>query len=234
MSIRLMSYNIKHCRNEQTHEIDFDAVSDVIRRSGAEIVGLNEVYDEPAAHRFGRQPQELARRLGFNAFFAQAIVASGCPYGNALLTRFPILDARVIPIPDPEPRAYNGYYESRCILLADLDVPGGLRVCVSHFGLNPDEQENAVRTACDAVRDRRFILMGDMNMTPENPLLNPLRARLFDTAERFPTPLLSFPSGEPECKIDYIFTSPDLSVCSADIPAELVSDHRPHVAEIQA
>ena len=233
MGIRLMSYNIKHCRNEQTHKIDFDAVADVIRRSGAEIIGLNEVYDEPAALRFGRQPQELARRLGFHAFFARAIVASGCPYGNALLTRFPILDARAIPIPDPETKAYNGYYESRCVLQADLDVPGGLRVCVSHFGLNPDEQENAVRTVCDAIRDRRCILMGDMNMTPENSLLNPLRARLSDTAEHFSAPLLSFPSGKPECKIDYIFTSPDLFVCSADIPAESVSDHRPYVAEVR-
>ena len=34
-------------------------------------------------------------------------------------------------------------------------------------------------------------------------------------------------------EIDYIFTSNDLAVHSADIPAIVSSDHRPYVAEIE-
>ena len=139
MSIKLMSYNITHCESELTHKIDFDAFADVIRRSGADVIGLNEVYDEVEEHKLCRQPYELAKRLGFNVFFAPALVLFGMPYGNALLSRFPIFDARVIPVPDSEKPAYDGYYETRCVLQAELEVLGGLRVCVTHFGLNPDE-----------------------------------------------------------------------------------------------
>ena len=176
---------------------------------------------------------ELAKRLGYHVYFAQALVLFGTPYGNTLLSRFPILNARTVPIPDPEPHACDGYYETRCVLQAELDVPGGLRVCVTHFGLNSDEHANAVQTVCGAIRDKRCILMGDMNVTPENPILSPIRARMFDTAELFREPMMSFPSDKPDRKIDYIFTSRDWNVLSADIPAELVSDHRPYVAEIE-
>jgi endonuclease/exonuclease/phosphatase family metal-dependent hydrolase len=34
-------------------------------------------------------------------------------------------------------------------------------------------------------------------------------------------------------KIDYIFVSPDVRVVSADIPATVASDHRPHVATVE-
>ena len=232
MSLKLMSYNIAHCQNFLTHEVDYDAVADVIRRSGADIIGLNEVYDDAEKRKYSRQPLELAQRLGFQVFFAPALVLFGMPYGNALLSRFPILRTSVIPVPDPETPAYDGYYETRCVLRAELDVPGGLCVCVTHFGLNPDEHANSVRTLGEVIRDQRFILMGDMNVTPDNPVLAPIRERLYDTAELFGKPLMSWPSDKPDRKIDYIFTSHDLKTLSADIPAELASDHRPYVAEI--
>jgi endonuclease/exonuclease/phosphatase family metal-dependent hydrolase len=54
-----------------------------------------------------------------------------------------------------------------------------------------------------------------------------------DTADVFTEELWSFPSDVPRGKIDYVFVSPDVTVLSADIPALVVSDHRPHVAEIQ-
>lgn len=57
--------------------------------------------------------------------------------------------------------------------------------------------------------------------------------RLRDTAESFTAPKLSFPSDAPRVKIDYIFTSPDLTVTEADIPALIASDHRPHTATLE-
>ena len=75
--------------------------------------------------------------------------------------------------------------------------------------------------------------MGDMNVTPDNPVLMPIRERMFDTATLFRQPLMSWPSDKPDRKIDYIFTSRDPNVVSADIPEELVSDHRPYVSEIE-
>jgi endonuclease/exonuclease/phosphatase family metal-dependent hydrolase len=75
--------------------------------------------------------------------------------------------------------------------------------------------------------------MGDFNLPPRSPTLSPIRERLYDTAELFSEPLLSFPSDNPIVKIDYIFTTHDIKVLSADIPKIVASDHRPYLATIE-
>ena len=104
---------------------------------------------------------------------------------------------------------------------------------VTHFGLNPDEQDNAARTLAANLVDEKCILMGDFNVTPENPVLAPIRAKMKDTADLFDAPKLSFPSDKPEQKIDYIFVSQDIEVMDADIPPIVASDHRPHTATVK-
>lgn len=112
-------------------------------------------------------------------------------YGNGFLSRYPIKSAETVIIPDPNPRAYNGYYETRCIL------------------------------------------MGDFNIEPDNELLEPLKERTNDTGALLSGEPKSFPSDNPRIKIDYIWTSKDIEVISADIPPLIASDHRPHIAEIK-
>ena len=104
---------------------------------------------------------------------------------------------------------------------------------VSHFGLNPDEQKNAVCAVIENISEKSCVLMGDFNMEPENEILKPIKQRLSDTADKFDCAKLSFPSDAPRTKIDYIFTTDDITVCSADIPAIISSDHRPHIATIE-
>lgn len=235
MNIKVMSFNTQHCKNYLTQQIDFDVMVNAIRTCGADIIGLNEMYGKGVEEDFEPQVQILAERLGYHYYFAKAIdvFKNPSPYGNGLLSRFPIKSAETIKVPDPAVRSYKGYYESRCLLKATIDVEGGLTVCVSHFGLNPDEQENAVATLLSNLEPTRCIAMGDYNVTPKKPVLNPIREVMFDTAELFECEKLSFPSDEPRCKIDYIFTTRDLNVLSADIPAIVASDHRPHTIEVE-
>ena len=127
-------------------------------------------------------------------------------------------------------REYDGYYETRCVLKAELE--NGLRVLVTHFGLEPDEQENAVKTVLSHIRDEKCILMGDFNVEPSSELLAPIKARLTDTSAGFCENKPSFPSDKPRIKIDYIFVSRDIAVESSDIAEIIASDHRPHVAEL--
>ena len=235
MNIKVMSFNTQHCCNYVTRKIDYDMMEQAIRTCGADIVGLNEMYGAGEAEGFEAQVQILAERMGYYYYFAQTIEVfknQSSPYGNGLISRFPIKSAEVIRIPDPEVRQYKGYYESRCILKAEIEVGDGLTVCVSHFGLNPDEQENAVATLTANLAPERCIAMGDYNVTPHKPVLAPIREVLFDTADLFDGEKLSFPSDEPRCKIDYMFTSRDLKVLSADIPAIVASDHRPYIIEV--
>ncbi|MBQ3155103.1 MAG: endonuclease/exonuclease/phosphatase family protein, partial [Clostridia bacterium] len=78
------------------------------------------------------------------------------------------------------------------------------------------------------------VLMGDFNVTPDNPVLLPIRERLYDTEDAFRTKdLLSFPSDKPTEKIDYIFTSKEIKTTFATLPQMIVSDHRPLFATVE-
>ena len=232
--MKIMSFNTQHCENFITKKIDFEAVAGAITDFGADIVGLNEMRGAGEHPCYTAQTERLSELTGMNYYFAKAIdVPKGGPYGNALLSKYPIVSAETIPVPDPpkEGRVKGGYYETRCLLKAKLE--NGLTVLVIHFGLNPDEQRNAVDTVLKHIEDERCILMGDFNVTPENPLLDPIRARMKDTAELFGADLKSFPSDDAKYKIDYAFVSHDIELVAADIPAVVVSDHRPYTVEIK-
>ena len=237
MKLRLMSFNTQHFLGYMTRKIDFKAAAKLISDLGADIVGFQEVRSRGSdVNEYDDQTLRLCELTGFYGYFAEAIKFGGTePYGNALISRYPIKNAQTVLIPDPEVRKYKGYYETRCVLKAEIDVLGGLTVLVTHFGLNPDEQENAVKTAAGLIREKRTVLMGDLNVTPDDPLLLPIREKLYDTAESFPPGEsgLSFPSDRPDRKIDYIFTTRDIRVLKAEIPAAVVSDHRPYIADAE-
>lgn len=97
------------------------------------------------------------------------------------------------------------------------------------------EQRNAVNTVISLLDkcDAPHVLMGDFNMEPDNEKLQPIYDRLTDTAVYFKKAKLSFPSDNPNRKIDYIFVSKDLKVTYADIPDIIASDHRMVVADIE-
>lgn len=229
--MKLMSFNTQHCLNYLTRKIDFDVMADAILSTKADVVGLNEMRGAGAHPEYTAQVEALAEKTGMPYFyFARAIdVPGGGPYGNGILSRVPILSAETVLIPDPLPRA-GAQYETRCILRATL--AGGVTVLVTHFGLYPEEQENAVKAVLSQLIGEKCILMGDFNVTPNNPILAPIRERMRDTADLFEGARLSFPSDAPKHKIDYIFTSPDVTVTEADIPAIIASDHRPHTATV--
>lgn len=234
MQVRLMSYNTQHCLNYVTREIDFDIMTETIKNCKADIIGMQEMRNIGQDEKeYKDQAGIIAKELGFNYYFAEAIKFRGVnPYGNALISRYPILEAETIMIPDPDPKTGDRYYETRCVLKAKLDVGGGLWVIVTHIGLNDDEAVNAVKTIMDNLEGERCVLMGDFNMQPENPIFNPIKEAMFDTSSLIEGEIFSFPSDKPKIKIDYIFTSNDLKVLSADIPQVVSSDHCPHLADI--
>ncbi len=230
--MKIMSFNTQHCLNFVEQKIDFEIMADAIKKCEADIVGLNEMRDKGADADYEAQTAILSQLTGLqNHYFAKAIDFDGKnPYGNALLSKYPIVKAETILVPDPEEKTEPGYYETRCLLKAKLE--GGITVLVIHFGLNRDEQQNAVETVLKHIENEKCILMGDFNVTPERDILKPIRARMKDVADCFDKPLLSFPSDKPEIKIDYIFVSQDIEVVSADIPAIVASDHRPHTSTV--
>lgn len=235
MEVTFLSYNVQHFKNFITQEIDFDLFAKTIGDLKAEVVGLNEVRDMGVDSDYQPQAKILAEKLGYYYYFAKAIDFGGVnPYGNAIVSKYPIKSAKVVKIPNPNPPKYDGYYEPRCVLQAELEISGRIiTVLVSHFGLNPDEQENAIETVKGLFKSENCILMGDFNIDSDKQLIERVRAFACDTAVHLKGELFSFPSDKPRVKIDYIFTSHDLRVKRADIPQIVTADHCPHLAVIE-
>jgi endonuclease/exonuclease/phosphatase family metal-dependent hydrolase len=244
MKIRLLSYNIQHCRDymrskkEGREIIDFDLIAQAIKSQNADIVVLNEVRDKGNHPDYTEQTKILAEKAGFEYFrFGEAIrLQPDLPYGNALLSKYPIAGFDVIKIPDPAVKDENAYYETRCIMRAKIKTGEKyITVFGTHFGLANSEQKNAANTVITLLDrcDVPHVLMGDFNMEPDNEKLQPIYERLTDTAEYFKEAKLSFPSDNPNRKIDFIFVSKDLKVTYADIPDIIASDHRMVVADIE-
>ena len=235
MKLKIMTFNIQHCLNYIERRIDFPLFARTIAESGADIVGLNEVRGKGLHPLYEEQTKILAEGAGYKYYyFAKAIDFDGVnPYGNAVLSKYPIIKAETVGIPDPAVRAYDGYYETRCIAKLTVDIEGEpLTVLAAHFGLNRDEHENARDTIIKNLEKKRCVLMGDFNVQPQSDILDPIRERMKDTSDGCGD-MFTFPSDKPDRKIDYIFVSKDTEVLSAEIPALAVSDHRPHTAEIE-
>lgn len=227
MQINFMTFNIQHCRNYVTREIDIDLMVKTIKQCQGEIVGLNEVYgknnDNPS------QAEEIANKLGYYYYFAKAIDYKGIPYGNAIISKYKFKSVETIMVPDPI-RDSNEMYETRCILKVEFEYPN-CTVLITHIGLVKSEQINAVNTIISLVSSTNnpIILMGDFNMEDDNPTLEPINKLLENTLS---DGSLSFPSINPVKKIDYIFISKNVTLIEAKIPEIVSSDHYPHTAII--
>ena len=230
--IKVLSFNTENCTNYLERKIDFDIMAKAIKDCDADIVGLNEMRDKSTFPEYDDQTKILSELTGIeNYYFAKAIdLGDDRPFGNGILSKYKIESVENIAIPDPEPKMYDGYYQTRCILKAKLE--NDLTIMVTHFGLNPDEHKNAVDTIVKHIEAEKCILMGDFNVKPNNEVLSSIRDKMVDTAVCFKEELLSWPSDKPLRKIDYIFVTPDIEIIDADIPAIVASDHRPHTVTI--
>ena len=235
MSITVGTYNIQHgvlhrhrLATGET-KVDLCDVCEVLGTYRPAICALNEIYGDEAGI-FGNQPRQMAETLGYPYHaFARGIYHKFGEYGNALLSRYPIRDARTIPLSIPtKARKGTQMYEDRALLIATLDVEGKEVVAmVCHFGLNDDEQALAVDTIlAEAARITvPILLMGDFNLTPDTAHYRRLAAAFTDTARGAASP--TFPSEAPQIKIDYVFTKGCLTVAEALTPAAVASDHLP-------
>ena len=230
--MKIMTFNTQHCSNFYTGDFDYQLMADTINKCKADIVGLNEMRGKGNDENPISQEQILSEltELKYH-YFAKAIdVNDEYPYGNAFISKYPIISAETIMIPDPVEKSGGKWYETRCLLKAKLE--NGITVLVTHFGLNPEEQKNAVSTVMENLEDEKCILMGDFNVKPDNEVLKPIYEKMKDAGELIKGNGFSFPSDNPIEKIDYIFVSKDIELVEAEIPEIVASDHRPHTATI--
>lgn len=233
--MKIMTFNIQHCLDYKNRVIDFDLFADAIKKSGADVCGLNEVRGEGAIKDYTDQTNILGDKLGFYRYFGEAIkVKRTSPYGNAIVSKYPIKSSETIKIPDPVFKFERVNYETRCIIKAVINFDD-TDVCflVTHMGLARRERKNAVKALCDIIDEITMpvILMGDFNAVPDDKVFTPLRERLSDTQDKSVNPeVKTYPSDNPVKKIDYIFYR-GLKCIKTQTVAEVFSDHLPIIVE---
>lgn len=235
--MKIMTFNIQHCLDYKKHVIDIDLFVDTIKKYAPDVCGLNEVRGDGPLDGYTDQTNLLGDKLGWDRYFGEAIkVKKTSPYGNAIVSRYPLKSAETIKIPDPMFRIERASYETRCVIKAIAEIDGS-DICflVCHMGLAKSERKNAVKTICNLIDEINIpvILMGDFNTEPNDAVFAPLFERLNDTDEKAETPnMATYPSDAPKKKIDYIFYR-DLICKNVKTISEVVSDHLPIIAEFE-
>lgn len=142
------------------------------------LVGLQEVvHDESAGE---NQADELARGLGYHAVFGPTCrLDRQLLFGNAVLSRFPVVGQRRWPLPVPVGE------EPRVLLGVEVDAPvGRIAFFVTHLCWKLDQ--GSVRLAQvqfivdrvledEAARPQPALLVGDFNAEPDSDEMRFLR-----------------------------------------------------------
>ena len=247
MKIKFATYNICHCGDYSKHKIGdpfqlkvitIDKTAQAIMEVGADIIGLNEAFEDGEREEFKKQTERLANMAGYPYhYFAKGFDYGWCVIGNAILSKYPIVNFEAIPVPTvPEEERGDGWYEDRVIIVADIDVNGKIvKVLVSHFGLIPVELERIVTKSCEIIDNSAIpcVIMGDFNVLPDNKGVKPIFDRLQSCAETMNNNEPTFSSYDPQIHIDYICVPNDAKVLDYTVHKLKASDHMPISATVE-
>lgn len=227
--VSVLSYNIHECVGLDRRR-DPARIAQVIKESGAQIVGLQEVHSDASGEEQLHQMNYLAALTGLQAVPGPAVERRNGHYGNVLLTSCKVLAVHKLDL------SYSGR-EPRGAIDADLDIDGEtVRVVVTHLGLLPAERRFQVRkliATLSVQRTRTVILLSDFNeWLPTGRSLRWIHTHLGKTAL-----VRTFPSRFPLFALDRIWVSPPASFaelrCIRTPLSRLASDHLPLKATIK-
>ncbi|MDQ0383135.1 endonuclease/exonuclease/phosphatase family protein [Amycolatopsis thermophila] len=235
--LSVLTFNIRHARGTDG-VLDLARVAGVIRDSGADVVGLQEVDRHYSARSdWADQAGELARLLGYHAVFGANLdrgpPAAGSPriqYGTAILSRYPVTAW------DNTHLFRSPGHEQRGLLHARIDVHGvPVHVYDTHLaaGSQTDRLEQTRQITSLIGATGPAVLVGDLNALPDAPEIATL-----DNAFTDAWPVSgegdgsTYPAGSPDRRIDYVYASRSVSpLVTRVLPAD-ASDHLPLLSRL--
>jgi endonuclease/exonuclease/phosphatase family metal-dependent hydrolase len=224
-SLRVLTFNIHSAYNSQGAQ-DPEAIARVIESTQPDIVALQEVSRGWLLNGSTDLAAWLADRLEMQVLFQ----GTADPiWGNALLTRLPILESGSAPLPLAGTRLPRGYLWATI----DAGLPEPLMVIVTH--LHHVESEHDPRLAQVPVllnfwsRRPYSILLGDLNSEPGYEEMRMIASAgwVDSWAEAGEGPGLTWPAVDPFERIDWIWHTPDLHAVEAVTEDTTASDHLP-------
>lgn len=248
LRVKVLTYNVLGGRNTDGAR-DLNRLAEVINTLDPDVVALQEVDRHTGRLHGVDLPGELAVLTGMDAVFGRAMYYDGGEYGEAILSRFPIVDTTNHALPHLETS------EPRAALAATIQFPGSDQTFVfigTHLDHLPSPEDRiAQATAINAILqqydDQPVILAGDLNAEPGSEPMRILEKRWADvwTGEEDG---FTFPSDAPRKRIDYILYRPGerwsvvsgyrgIDVQQADTSWRALlnraSDHLPLMAEFE-
>lgn len=232
-TLRVLTYNLHHGEGTDG-KLDLERLAGVINDSKADLVALQEVDRNTQRTGGVDQAEQLGRLTGLHVAFGQAMEYQGGGYGVAILSRWPLLEPRPHPLP-----AEVGV-EPRTVFEAAVQLAGGapeIVFLVTHLDAKRDpaqrnNQAAKIRELFPASAEKRpMLLAGDLNATPDSPLVQELLSEWTDSAAV--AQFLTSPAGTPRRKIDYILYRPAPRwrlIETRALNEAVASDHRPVLA----
>jgi endonuclease/exonuclease/phosphatase family metal-dependent hydrolase len=224
----IASYNIHRCVGIDRRR-DPDRIANVIRELAADVVGLQEI-DTRAGRAGLDQVVHLARATGLAAIPGLVLLEPDGGYGNAILTRHPIVQVRHIDlcVPGCEPRG---------ALDVELEIGSeSVRVIATHLGLRTSERRRQIYhllSAIGASMNRIVVVLGDFNHWL--PVMGPLH--MLHAQLGRPPSLRTFPSWRPVLSLDRIWVRPLSALAEMRVHAtpvaRVASDHLPVRASVR-
>lgn len=227
--LRVMQFNI-HAGISRFGGLGIARIAAEIRAAAPDLVSLNEVDDGTTRSGHADEPAYLAAATGLRPVYGPNLFGyDGGRFGNAILSRYPVVTSRNTRLPD-RPRA-----EPRGLLQTTLRV-GGRTIAFDSVHLTQGRGHTASRVR-EALAVARLvsstpyptILAGDLNSRPGDLPVRILRHYLLDAQEYGGSgPGATVPEGRPVNRIDYILYDNHFAPLRGStqvVPSES-SDHR--------
>lgn len=197
--------------------------ADFINSENIDIITLTEV-DGGSLRSLNTNQVELLSNLTYlneSVFFATYKLACVLNQGNAILTKYPIIESKKYRLP--------GEGEPRYLGVALLKVEkSNITMLVTHLSLNKQNREKQIEYIVGIVNNTTtpLILSGDFNIDDESELdiFNNMGLKRIANCK-------TYPSWKPKRCKDFIFVTNHFNIKEEYIPQIKISDHLPIVIE---
>lgn len=229
-ALRVMTYNIHHGEGLDG-KVDLERIARLINDNKADLVALQEVDRNTGRTQRRDMPAELAKLTGMQQAFGGNLPLEGGDYGNAILSRFPILSVANHHLPKIVPGEQRGILETK-VQVGERDIT----FCSIHLDHRRPEEDRlaSVAKVRELLSSRRpLIVAGDFNAIPASETYARTKAFLKDAWRPEDGEGLTIPANKPTARIDYIWVSQDFTSHGGSIPQSEASDHLPVLIELK-
>ena len=226
LSLRILSYNIHHAEGVDG-KLDVPRIAQVILSVDPDLVALQEVDKNTIRTGKVNQDIELSRLTKMNSVFGSNITFQGGQYGNAILSKFPIIKNKNFLLPNVDSGEQRGLLQSQ-IQISNKENVLFFSTHLDHRRSDTERlaSAKAINQIMSLDNKSPAILAGDFNDVPDSPTLKELGKVWLRTNKKI---LRTIPASKPSRQIDYIFVQPKERwkiIESQVLDEDIASDHR--------